>query len=124
MKTEDCPEGTLETWTPEEVSRAFASGEIVLIDVRTPQEFLFERIPGAMNYPIQEFDPATLPGEAVKRVVFLCGSGARSEKAARGTLGEGHPKVAHMEGGFGAWKKAGFAHITTDPATGLPKRVE
>ena len=48
MKSEKFENGTVETWTTQEVSDAFASNEIVLIDVRTPQEFTFERIGGAL----------------------------------------------------------------------------
>ena len=47
MKTETVENGTLENWTPAEVKEAFDRDEIVLIDVRTPQEYGFERIEGA-----------------------------------------------------------------------------
>lgn len=123
MDTEKMEKGDLQTWTVDEVKAAFEDGKIVLIDVRTPQEYLIERIPGAMNYPMQEFMACTLPGEAVKQVVFHCGSGKRSEKVARDVLAAGHEVVAHMGGGFGAWKDAGMPHIATDMATGAPKRV-
>ena len=123
MQMEETGNGTLEIWTPDEVVAAFSKGEIVLIDVRTPQEYLMERIPGAMNYPMQDFTPNTLPGEAVKQIVFLCGSGVRSERVSRMVLAAGHDKVAHLQGGFGAWKQAGLPHVTIDMATGAPKRV-
>jgi len=123
MQTETTDHGTLETWTTAEVSDAFDRGDIVLIDVRTPQEYLYERISGAMNYPMQEFDPATLPDDSGKRIVFHCGSGKRSEAVARKTLASGRARVAHMEGGFGAWKADGLPHTTTDASTGAPKKV-
>lgn len=123
MQTEKTDKGTLQTWSVDEVKKAFEKGEIVIVDLRTPQEYLMERIPGAMNYPMQDFLACTLPGEAVKQVVFHCGSGKRSEKVARDVLAEGHEVVAHMDGGFGAWKEAKLPHIATDPSTGAPKRV-
>lgn len=123
MQSEKTETGTLQTWTVEEVKAAFEAGKIVLIDVRTPQEYLMERIPGAMNYPMQEFVVGTLPGEAVKQIVFHCGSGKRSEKVARQVLAAGHDSVAHMGGGFGAWKSAGLPHIATDVSTGGPVHV-
>ncbi|NNF91119.1 MAG: rhodanese-like domain-containing protein [Boseongicola sp.] len=123
MQSEKTDKGELQTWTVEEVKKAFEEGRVVLIDVRTPQEYLIERIPGAMNYPMQEFMAGTLPGEAVKQVVFYCGSGKRSEKVAREVLEAGHDVVAHMDGGFGAWKKAEMPHIATDVSTGAPKRM-
>lgn len=124
MQTDTTEHGTLETWTTAEVAEAFDRGDIVLIDVRTPQEYLNERIAGAMNYPMQEFDPATLPEDGAKRIVFHCGSGKRSEAVARKTLAAGRGRVAHMDGGFGAWKEGGLPHIATDPATGGPRKVE
>lgn len=122
MDTETTDTGTLETWTAEEVARAFEAGEIALIDVRTPQEYLMERIPGALNFPMQDFSAAALPCQVEKRLVFHCGSGKRSEKVAREVLSAGHGKVAHMGGGFGAWKAAKLPYVATDMATGAPKR--
>ncbi len=92
-KTED---GTLEHWTPSEVAEAFANNEIVLIDVRTPQEFALERINGALLAPMQSFEAAHMPDQATKPTVFHCGSGIRSAKVARLVLAAGEDKIAHM----------------------------
>ena len=123
MQTETVNGATLETWTPEEVARAKAAGEIVLIDVRTPQEFMFEHIEGALLSPMAFFDPAALPGQSEKRIVLHCGSGVRSERMARVALGAGFDRIAHMEGGFGAWKAARLPYIGTDMSSGAPKRT-
>ena len=48
MESERTEYGVLEHWTPEEAAEAHARDEIVLIDVRTPQEFTVERIEGAL----------------------------------------------------------------------------
>lgn len=123
METEKTKDGALETWTPEEVSQAFTKGEIVLIDVRTPQEFTFERVEGALLAPMQAFHPEHMPGQADKRIVFHCGSGVRSEKVARLCLEHGFDRIAHMKGGFGAWKESGQPYTGTDMATGAPKTM-
>lgn len=124
MKTEQTENGTLEHWTPEEVAAAFERNDIAVIDVRTPQEYMLEHVPGALLMPMSDFDAAKLPEGTSKRLVFHCGSGARSEKVARRALEAGLSPVAHMEGGFAAWKKAGNAYVGTDPSTGAPKRTE
>ncbi|MCY0147343.1 rhodanese-like domain-containing protein [Hoeflea sp. G2-23] len=124
MKTESAHNGTLETWTPQEVAEAFDRDEIVLIDVRTPQEYSFERINGALLAPMQAFDPGHMPGQAEKRIVFHCGSGVRSKMVAEKCLAAGTERIAHMEGGFGAWKEAGFGYTGTDMATGAPKLMK
>ncbi len=120
MKTEDVNGATLETWTPDEVQAALDAREIVLIDVRTPQEFMFEHIEGAFLMPMAFFTPEALPGQSDKRIVLHCGSGVRSDRMARKSLAAGVEKIAHMEGGFGAWKAAEKPHIGTDMATGGP----
>lgn len=121
METEQTEDGTIELWSPQEVKAAMEQGEIVLVDVRTPQEFSFERIHGALLAPMHSFDAAHMPGESDKRIVFHCGSGARSGKVARNYLASGHSRTAHMKGGFGAWKEAGFDYTTTDMSNGAPK---
>jgi len=124
MQSEDTENGKLETWTPEEVSKAFEAGEIALIDVRTVQEYSFEHIAGALLLPMPFFEADKLPSQQGKPIVFYCGSGVRSEKMARAALAAGEEKIAHMEGGFGGWKKAKLPYIGTDMSTGAPKRVE
>jgi rhodanese-related sulfurtransferase len=122
MKTQQLDGGTLEIWTPEEVSKAMEEGRVVLVDVRTPQEYAHERIPGAMLLPMQDFEASYLP-DSGKPIVLHCGSGIRSGKMAEKVLAAGADKVAHMDGGMGGWKQAGLTYVGTDPASGAPKRM-
>lgn len=121
MKTEKTEHGEVELWSPEEVQKA--RDQVVLIDVRTPQEHALERIPGAMLMALQEFRPDCLPGQGAKRLVLHCGSGVRSGKAAALCLEAGIDRIAHMEGGLAAWKEGGREYIGTDMATGAPKKM-
>lgn len=123
MKTETVEGATLETWTVDEVQAAFDRDEIVLIDVRTPQEYMFEHIEGALLMPLSFFHPGKLPGQSDKRIVFHCGSGVRSERVSRAALAAGIPLIAHMAGGMGAWKEAQKPYIGTNMATGAPQAV-
>lgn len=123
MKTETLDTAELQTWTVDEVAQAWSRNEIVLIDVRTPQEYMFEHIEGALLLPMPFFNAHKLPGQSDKPIVFHCGSGIRSDKVARAALAAGIGRIAHMEGGFGAWKQAGKPYIGTNMATGAPQRV-
>ena len=123
MKTENVGDATLETWDVAETAAAFERDEVVLIDVRTVQEYAFEHIRGALLLPLPFFEARTLPGQTAKRIVFHCGSGVRSEKVARMCIEAGITPVAHMAGGFAAWKQAELPHIGIDMATGSPKLV-
>lgn len=109
---------TLEIMQVDEVKKALDANEIVLIDVRTPAEFAFEHIPGALLFPLSSFDASKLPDQVQKRIVFHCGSGKRSHIVAERCAAAGITRLAHMDGGFGAWKQAGFPYYTIDPATG------
>jgi rhodanese-related sulfurtransferase len=90
--------------------------DVVLVDLRDPRELDREgRIPGAFHCPrgMLEFwiDPESPYHKPVfaedKRFVFFCGGGWRSALAAQTAQEMGLKPVAHIEGGFGAWKKAG-----------------
>lgn len=90
--------------------------DVVLVDLRDPRELEREgRIPGAFHCPrgMLEFwiDPESPYHKPVfaqdKRFVFFCGGGWRSALAAQTAQEMGLKPVAHVEGGFGAWKKAG-----------------
>lgn len=112
--------GEIMTLDVAQVAELFAADKIVLIDVRTPVEYAFEHIRGALLSPLATFDTRHLPNQESKPIVFHCGSGMRSKMVAEKCLAAGYPKVMHMGGGFMAWKKAGQTYITTNPATGAP----
>ena len=42
----------LENWSPARVKTALDNGEIVLIDVRTPQEYMIEHVEGSLLMPM------------------------------------------------------------------------
>lgn len=113
----------LEDWSPARVKAAMEAGEIVLIDVRTPPEYMMEHVPGALLMPMAFFRADALPTQDGKRIVLHCGSGLRSAKVAHEAMEAGITPLAHMEGGFGAWKEAGLLYTGTDLATGAPKEV-
>lgn len=109
---------TFATFSAEEAREALARGEITLIDVREPAEFAAERIHGAFLFPLSTFDPAMLPADAAKPVVFHCGSGKRSADAMARCRAAGVFVKGHLGGGLGAWKAAGCLTVAIDPATG------
>lgn len=90
--------------------------DVVFVDLRDPREIEREgRIPGAFSCPrgMLEFwiDPDSpyfkpLFGEP-KRFVFHCASGWRSALAAKTAQEMGLSPVAHLGGGFTAWREAG-----------------
>ena len=110
-------EKTLHELSPSDVKAKLDAHEIVLIDVREPNEYEAERIPGALNFPLSTFQPNSLPTGG-KLVVLHCAAGKRSGMAAQKCFECGADDATHMAGGLGAWKQAGLPLITVDPATG------
>jgi rhodanese-related sulfurtransferase len=94
--------------TPQEVAAGLASGSILLVDVREPQETVAERIPGSVLMPLSRFDPDDIPDPQGRAVVFTCAVGIRSLRAAEAALEAGYPYDAHLAGGLKSWKAAGF----------------
>lgn len=121
MQTETVNGKTLETWTPAEVAEGLRKKEIVLIDVRTAPEYMFESIEDALLAPLSHFSQKALPAGLGKHVVLYCGSGIRSRKAAEHCLGGGFGKIAHLKGGFANWKSSGMPYLGTNMATGAPE---
>ena len=114
----------LENWSPVKVKEALDKNEIVLIDVRTPPEYMIEHVEGALLMPMSFFKADSLPTQDGKRIVLHCGSGIRSAKMADEMKKAGISPLAHMEGGFGAWKQAGLEYIGTEMSSGAPKKMK
>lgn len=111
------PKPRLPELTPTQVHDALRAHHIILVDVREPQEYVTERIHGALLFPLSSFDPLALPtGE--RPVVLHCGSGKRSAVAIAKCMQAGVPVTAHMKGGILAWRHARFPTISLDPSTG------
>ncbi|HWU00994.1 MAG TPA: rhodanese-like domain-containing protein [Terriglobales bacterium] len=89
---------------------------VLFVDLRDPRELERDgQIPGAFHCPrgMLEFwiDPESpyfkpVFGEA-KRFVFYCASGWRSALSTKTAQDMGLENVAHLSGGFTAWREAG-----------------
>ena len=89
--------------------------DVVFVDLRDPRELDREgRIPGAFHCPrgMLEFciDPESPYHKPLfaqdKRFVFFCAGGWRSALSAATAQDMGLKPVAHIQGGFGAWREA------------------
>jgi len=90
--------------------------DVVFVDLRDPRELEREgRIPGAVHCPrgMLEFwiDPESPYHKPIfaqdKTFVFFCAAGWRSALSTATAQDMGLKPVAHIEGGFTAWKEAG-----------------
>jgi rhodanese-related sulfurtransferase len=95
---------TLATLSPAEV-RAAIKGGAMLVDIRGADEHARERIPGAVNVPLERLCDLACDG---RPVVFHCKSGMRTagNTAQLGAATGGAPAYI-LEGGIDGWRKAG-----------------
>jgi rhodanese-related sulfurtransferase len=91
----------------DDVKRGLANGSMLVVDVREPHEFAAGHIPGSISHPLSAFDPAALPVEQGKRIVFSCASGVRSRRAIEFAQAAGLDLNEHYKGGFKEWSAAG-----------------
>lgn len=117
----------IETVPLDQALRLHGDGGVVFVDLRDPREIQREgRIPGAFSCPrgMLEFwiDPESPYAKPVfaedKRFIFYCASGWRSALAAKTAQEMGLEKVAHVGGGFTAWRNGGGAVETPEPKKG------
>ncbi|WP_019139823.1 rhodanese-like domain-containing protein [Noviherbaspirillum massiliense] len=106
----------VKTYSVEEAQARLNDPGVQFIDVRDIRELEREGvIPGAFHAPrgMIEFwvDPDSPYFKPVfgedKEFVFFCAAGWRSALTTKTVQDMGLERVAHIDGGFGAWKKSG-----------------
>ena len=104
------------TYSVEEAQELHGRDDVQFVDIRDVRELERDGIvPGAFHAPrgMLEFwvDPESPYHKKVfaedKRFVLFCAAGWRSALATRTLQEMGLPKVAHIGGGYTAWKAAG-----------------
>jgi len=112
----DAAEREIETLPAAEAVKLAGRGDTVLVDIRDIRELQREgRVPGAFHCPrgMLEFwiDPASPYAKPIfqedKKFVFHCAGGLRSALAAKTAKDMGLKPVAHIAGGYAAWRDAG-----------------
>ena len=91
--------------TPLELKAALDRGDkLVLVDVREPQEYEINRIPGSVLIPLGEIPRRYEElGDKDGLVVTQCKSGVRSAKAAAFLRTAGFTNVKNLTGGILGW---------------------
>ena len=84
---------------------------LVLLDVRTQEEFDNEHIEGAILIPVQELEDRTDELSKDDELLVYCRTGNRSQTAVSILKNKGFEKIYHMDGGITAWKAAGYPTI-------------
>jgi rhodanese-related sulfurtransferase len=93
--------------TPEQAAVKIKKKRIVVLDVRTKEEFAQGHLPRAVNMDVQDsvnFMQQIQSLRKNKTYVVYCRSGKRSVKASEILLNNQFKHIYNMEGGILAWK--------------------
>jgi sulfur-carrier protein adenylyltransferase/sulfurtransferase len=95
----------IEEWTATELKERLAepgAGDLALVDVREPQEWVQGRIEGSLHIPLGSLPQRFQEIPADKLLVFICAAGARSMAACRFAAQNGREAV-NLAGGIYGW---------------------
>ena len=105
----------IQNLTVDQAAEEIERGDALLVDLREPEERQEQgAIPGTVHAPrgMLEFwaDPTSSYHRAEfdpdRRIILHCAGGGRSALAADTLQQMGYGNVAHLDGGFSAWKAA------------------
>ena len=112
------------TYSVEQVRARLADSSVQIVDIRDPRELEREgTVPGALLAPrgMLEFwvDPESpyfkpVFADESKEFILFCGAGWRSALATKTLQDMGMTNVAHIDGGYTAWKKAHAPMVTLE----------
>ncbi len=95
---------------PQEFKEFLSSNEVLLIDVRTPQEFNSGHIENAVNIDFKspDFAMAVQKLDTTKTLVIYCRSGRRSGMGTPTFVKAGFKQLYDLKGGVLNWQKDGL----------------
>lgn len=101
--TEDVSSEVLDTTVEDLKTRIDGKDEVLVLDVREPQEFQICRIPGSTLIPLNDLPQRLAELEGYKNMVVHCKSGVRSAKAVKLLHEAGFSDAKNLRGGILAW---------------------
>lgn len=103
----------------DEYEKLRADTNVVVLDVRSPGEFVAGHVPGAANLDVNTPDFATRAAALDKSRPYLlnCMAGVRGAKACDILHRLDFPHLYNLDGGLSAWERAGHQSEQGPPAT-------
>lgn len=108
---------TLALISPSEFAQRAAQDHVVLLDVRTPVEYVQVHAVPAISQPLDQLKPdeaASRHGLGKQDTVYvICKSGARAKTAGQKFIDAGFENVISVDGGTDAWVAANLPVVRT-----------
>jgi rhodanese-related sulfurtransferase len=99
---------TLSKLDPKAVAKRLNTGDVMLIDIRDPDEYARERIFGAVSLPVSAIDTANLTLETGQQAIFHCKSGMRTDSHSARLSDLVAGEAYTLAGGLDAWRRSGL----------------
>lgn len=88
---------------PAEARPLVEAASVAIIDVRTAQELMSGRIPGAVHVPMEEVEGRMDEIPRDRDVLIYCAGGGRSAAICEALAQRGWERLLNLDGGIGAW---------------------
>ncbi|MCU0361113.1 MAG: rhodanese-like domain-containing protein [Bacteroidia bacterium] len=94
--------------TPAELKHRLKSeNNLLLLDVRSEEEYLYKHIPQAEHMPLEQIESGKYIPASNKVLITICGKGGgRSERAAQYLSTKFSNEVYYLEGGTLGWMES------------------
>jgi len=89
-----------------------SSSNLLVVDVRTPQEYMQGHLKGAINIPLSDLSLRMGELEKDRPILVYCQTGYRSAQASSILVKAGFVKIYNLEGGIMAWVSSGYPTVT------------
>ncbi len=77
--------------------------QLLLLDVREPNEYGYCHIEGSINVPMSRVFASLNELDRDRETVVICHHGMRSAQIAKFLIGQGFRNVSNLQGGVAAW---------------------
>jgi len=113
---------------PGDLVEKLQNGEdVVLLDVRTEEEYAENRLAGAILVPLQKLSVETLNDAGIskdKEVYIYCRSGSRSKQAYDLMTALGYKDIKSVAGGIVHWQEDNYPYLETGEVIVKPVNLE
>ena len=97
-------EASFQTITPREFGERVREGrDLLLVDVREPDEYELARVEGARLLPLSLFNEWAPSLDPERETVFICHHGVRSAQVCAFLARQGFRKLYNLAGGIDRW---------------------
>lgn len=127
---EDAPTAVYEIYPGDVVDKITNGEDIILLDVRTPEEYAEIHLENSLLLPVDEISQAALNriglGEDAKgkEIILYCRSGNRSKRAYDMMTSLGYTNLSSVQGGMVHWQEDNYPHTATGAYEGVDYKAE